>query len=155
MTRLLIPLMVAAAVPLSAQTSFAQVPIAQGVTACLTTPFAQSAIARDLLVRAWAVSVPGPVPPALYYPARMAVLDVLKGELAAAEIDVLVSDLRLPLRAGEEWLLALSTSGSLAIGRCGVFAVRVDGDEAVGRIHALHTTERVPIERIRELTANP
>ena len=110
---------------------------------------------RDLIVRARARSVSDRVVSSLDYTAQMVVLEVLKGEVGAPAIEVFIDDRRLAVRAGEEWLLALPGAGTRFIPRCGVFAVRIDGGNAIGQLESVGSEQRVPLERIRALYRGP
>jgi hypothetical protein len=156
MGRLLIPLVLLLALPLSAQTPARPggVIVAPAVIGCASPlPFLESAASRDVVVRARVATVPDRLAPAWVY--GMEVLDVLKGQVGASMLDVWVHNRSLPVRLGEEWLLALPATGTLFVPHCGVFAVRLDDSHAVGRIESLAAVQRVPLDTVRTIIAMP
>ena len=146
MRRVLIPLMLFLVAPVSAQNTGGPVFLCGA-----PEPFITSAMNRDLIVRARATSVSDRVVSSQDYTARMEVLEVLKGGVGAPAINVLIDDRRLAMRAGEEWLLALPGAGTRFIPGCGVFAVRVEGGNAIGRVESVDSEQSIPLERIRAL----
>ena len=94
---------------------------------------------------------------------RLEVLDSLKGRSASPLIDVLVDDdgAGLKMRVGERWLVALPGVGTPFIqGGCEVFAVKVEGNDAVGRVLSGPYRESVqmhvvPIDTIRNMLRDP
>jgi hypothetical protein len=117
--------------------------------------FISSSMNRELIIRARATSVSDRVVSSLDYTANMEVLEVLKGQFAAPAISVLIEDRRLAFRAGDEWLLALPGAGTRFIPRCGIFAVRIDSGNAIGRVESVDSEQSVPLERIRGVYRAP
>ena len=91
--------------------------------------------------------------------ARTEVLETLKGRSGSPVLDVLVDDGEgLKMGAGERWLLALPGVGTPFVqGGCEVFAVKVEGNDAVGRVlsnvpyRATVEMHVIPLERIRDM----
>jgi hypothetical protein len=145
----LIPSMLLLVAPLFAQRTVG------GPVALLCAPesFISSSMSRDLVVRARVSSVSDRAVSPLDYTARLEVLEILKGPLGAPAINVLLEDRRLAVRSGEEWLLALPSAGTRFIPQCGVFALRIDGNNAIGRVESADSDQAVSLERIRLLMA--
>ena len=140
-------------ISLAARTAAGQFGQSTGPDCGSSGPFVTNARNRAVVILAKVVAPPDWEAPRWKGPARLEVLEIMKGQVASPLMEVLADrDSGVRLGVGEQWLIALQDSGIPFIQGCGVFAVKVEGGHAIGHVESNKGSwQSVPLERIRSL----